>query len=369
MTGIDVVVAGGGLAGGAAAIRLAESGASVTLVERTRGPHDKVCGEFLSGETIQLLAAVGIDVAALGAVPILSLGVPRGRSTVSLGLPFSAASLSRRVLDEAVLRAAQARGVHVLRGVAVRSFQTVADGFRVDLDGARALECRDLVVATGKHDLKGHGRATGDQPGLVGMKIHLRPAADAPSPLPARTDLLGLSGGYAGLQPIEGGLLNLCLLVPRKVVARERGFEPLLRAIIGGNLSAAPLLFGAEPAMPRPVAIYPIPYGYVRRAGASVRFVGDQAAVIPSFTGDGMAIALWTGLQAAESIVAGEPAMFFQPRIAAGLSAQVARATRLSRFLVRPWFQSLAAAAVSVAPALARGIARSTRLAEPASVG
>lgn len=369
MTAIDVVVAGGGLAGGAAAIRLAEAGASVTLVERTRGPHDKVCGEFLSGETIQLLVALGVDVAALGAVPIVALGVPRGRSTVSLALPFKAASLSRRVLDEAVLRVAAARGVRILRGLGVRSFHEGADGVRVDLDGGRTLDCRDLVVATGKHDLKGHGRAAGRQPGLVGMKLHLRPAPGAPFPLPARTDLLGLSGGYAGLQPIEGGLLNLCLLAPRSVVAREKEFEPLLRAIIAGNVSAAPLLAGAEPAMPRPVAIYPIPYGFVRREPASVRFVGDQAAVIPSFTGDGMAIALWTGLQAAESILAGEPAIRFQPRIAAGLSAQVARATRLSRFLVRPWFQSLASAAVSVAPALARGIARSTRLAEPASVG
>ena len=43
-----VLVIGGGLAGAAAAVHLAGAGRDVCLLERTTGPHDKVCGEFLS---------------------------------------------------------------------------------------------------------------------------------------------------------------------------------------------------------------------------------------------------------------------------------------------------------------------------------
>ena len=57
----DVAVAGGGLAGAAAASRLALAGRRVVLFERERGPHDKVCGEFLSGEAAAELTALGLS--------------------------------------------------------------------------------------------------------------------------------------------------------------------------------------------------------------------------------------------------------------------------------------------------------------------
>ena len=67
---VDVAIVGGGPAGAAAAIRLARAGVRVTLVERTRQVHDKVCGEFLGGTALDALGELGIDVAALGARPI-----------------------------------------------------------------------------------------------------------------------------------------------------------------------------------------------------------------------------------------------------------------------------------------------------------
>src|SRR6202034_4720331 len=66
----EVLVLGGGVAGCAASIALARKGRIVTLIEREPAPRHKVCGEFLSGEALEDLHALGIDVAALGAVPI-----------------------------------------------------------------------------------------------------------------------------------------------------------------------------------------------------------------------------------------------------------------------------------------------------------
>jgi flavin-dependent dehydrogenase len=66
----DVLVLGGGVAGCAASIALARKGRRVTMLEREPTPRHKVCGEFLSGEALEDLHALGIDVAYLGAVPI-----------------------------------------------------------------------------------------------------------------------------------------------------------------------------------------------------------------------------------------------------------------------------------------------------------
>ncbi len=51
----DLAIIGGGPAGCSAAIMAARRGARVVLLERTRFPRHKVCGEFVSGESLGLL--------------------------------------------------------------------------------------------------------------------------------------------------------------------------------------------------------------------------------------------------------------------------------------------------------------------------
>ncbi len=46
----DVVIAGAGLAGSSLALRLARAGVAVALLDPSRFPRDKICGEFLSPE-------------------------------------------------------------------------------------------------------------------------------------------------------------------------------------------------------------------------------------------------------------------------------------------------------------------------------
>jgi 2-polyprenyl-6-methoxyphenol hydroxylase-like FAD-dependent oxidoreductase len=61
----EVLILGGGVAGCAASIALARRGRGVTLIEREPTLRHKVCGEFLSGEALEDLHALGIDVASL----------------------------------------------------------------------------------------------------------------------------------------------------------------------------------------------------------------------------------------------------------------------------------------------------------------
>src|SRR5438445_13371109 len=54
----DLIVIGGGPAGSAAAITAARGGARVLLLERGRLPRHKVCGEFVSAESLELLGSL-----------------------------------------------------------------------------------------------------------------------------------------------------------------------------------------------------------------------------------------------------------------------------------------------------------------------
>ena len=84
----EVLVLGGGPAGCAASIALARKGRAVTLIERELTPHHKVCGEFLSGEALADLHALGIDVASLGAVSIDYVRLAAARRAAEAPLPF-----------------------------------------------------------------------------------------------------------------------------------------------------------------------------------------------------------------------------------------------------------------------------------------
>ena len=66
----EPLIIGGGPAGVAAAITLGRAGCRPVLLERTSGPTDKVCGDFLSGDAIEQVRLLGVDPFVLGAAPI-----------------------------------------------------------------------------------------------------------------------------------------------------------------------------------------------------------------------------------------------------------------------------------------------------------
>jgi flavin-dependent dehydrogenase len=345
---MSVLVIGGGLAGAGVAIGLARAGRRVVLVEKEAGPHDKVCGEFLSYEAVASLRRLGLDPLALGAATVDRLAVSVGARRMETALPFTALSLSRRVLDEALLARAVDVGVDVRRGVRVTSLEP---GWTARTESGGALSADTVLLATGKHDLRGWKRPPGRQPDLIGFKTHLTLARL----LPRTVELRLFPGGYAGLEPVEDGRANLCLVVRRSSFG---GWEALWAALA----ASWPALAGAVPESPKPLAIAAIPYGHVQTRSNGLWRLGDQAAVIPSFAGEGMAIALHSAELAARMMLAGDSADSFQRTLARHVRAQVAGATAMSQLLVRPAAQGVIGAALSAAPGLARLVAKRTRL-------
>jgi flavin-dependent dehydrogenase len=364
----DHLVIGGGPAGSMAATRLAAAGRGVVLIERERAAQHKVCGEFLSRESVHYLHQLGIDPRDLGAEFIHTLRLSSGTKVVTEQLPFQALSLSRRALDEALLQRARQAGCSILRGVGVESLTLSGEFWTAALANGTTIRAQTVFLATGKHDLRGFHRSPCRQSDLIGFKLHWQLEPAAIRALGGFMDLFLFPGGYGGLSLVENGAANLCLVVRRSVLRKLRGWPALLASIRAANRAIGQLLSGALPLWPRPLAISPIPYGYLGPHPRGLWSIGDQAAVIPSFTGDGVSIALHSAALAAEICLAGADISTYNCALRAQLRHSMWLATWLSRAAVTNIGRVLATPALSLFPAAIETIAAVTRIPQTALI-
>ena len=334
------------------------------MLERESGPAHKVCGEFLSGEALAELAGLGIDTEALGAAPITAMRLVHHGRVAEAGLPFQAAGLSRLVLDEALLHRATELGADIQRGVRVRGL-----GSGSVQTQAGSLAASTILLATGKHDVRGFARPTKpDNDALIGFKLHLRLRPGQQSALAGHVEVVMFTGGYAGLQMVEHGVANLCLLVDRsRYEAEGQGWPALLDALTREDSHLARRLDGATPCWERPLGISRVPYGYVHAGPeqAGVFRLGDQAAVIPSFCGDGMAIALHTARLAADAVLKGQDAAVYHAAMRRDAGPPVRLAYGLYRLTQSAAIRTMVVRAACAWPGLLRAGARRTRVASP----
>jgi len=325
-----IVIAGGGLAGAACAVALARAGRQVTVLERETGPTHKICGEFLSSEAKDYLSSWGIDVANKGGALISRLRLTRGKRSIETPLPFHGVGISRRRLDEAVLQQAEKAGARILRGRTITHVDTQSGG-RLTLNNGHTMTPETLFLATGKHELRGARRDAAPPESLIGFKMYFKLTQAATAELAGRIELILFRGGYAGLQMVEDGQANLCLLADRTRLQAAGGkWESLLDDLCTETPLLARLLIHGEPLLEQPLTIYRVPYGFIYRPRSTdarnLYRLGDQAGVIPSFTGDGMAIALHSVAIATSMFLKGCDADAYHRRLARDIGGQVKRA-------------------------------------------
>jgi len=293
----DLIVIGGGPAGTSAAITCARSGARVLLLERGRFPRQKVCGEFVSAESLGLLA----NLLAPKYATLLSDSVRISRARIfldgrTLHAPVDppAASISRLDLDTALWESAEDCGVDGRQKVAVQSISGTGP-FQIQTS-VGAFEGRALINASGRWS---NLNSAPPHPGVkwLGLKGHFREHSAS-----ASVDLYFFEGGYCGVQPValtdefeRSGRVNACAMVRADLAgtlpevflchpalqARSRAWEPL-----SDGMSTSPLVF----RQPEP-----------ERDG--ILLTGDAAAFVDPFVGDGISLALRSGRLAGECLV------------------------------------------------------------------
>jgi flavin-dependent dehydrogenase len=121
---------------------------------------------------------------------------------------------------------------------------------------------------------------------------------------------------------------------------------------------------GAEALWEKPLAVSSIPYGHLVNQPSGIWCLGDQAAVVPSFTGDGLAIALHSGALASEMFLAGARADEYHQKLVGQLGRGISFATRISRAMVTPIGREIAPFGLRLFPHALRWIAKSTRIPE-----
>ena len=362
MSSARALIVGGGPAGAAVAIDLARAGVPHLLLERSRETGDALCGGFLSWRTLETLARLGIDPDRLNPARTTAVRIFAGDRVREAPLPRPAVSVSRRRLDTVLLAAAVAHGAAIERGVSVREIER--EHVRT-ADGA-ILDAPALFLANGKSDVRGTARpesARGVDPTL-GIRVRIQPTPRQARALAGQIDLYLFDRGYAGLAMQEDGSANLCMAVHRSRL-QAAGSPADLLAVLGREMPALGEWVAGIAADATIDAIANVPYGWRQTQGEAGRFrLGDQAGVIPSLAGEGMGIALASGLAAARAYrsdgAAGAAAWqrhlgrtLARPIGVAGMVRRVAEGGHVHRLI--PF----------VHPALIQALARATRIGEP----
>jgi menaquinone-9 beta-reductase len=305
------------------AIVLARAGVAPTLVDRDEDVGDALCGGFLSWRTAERLRAVGIGPVELGAHPVETLALISGEREATSSLPSPGFGLSRSVLDGALRRRAVADGARL----AIDRVRSVRPGL-VEGEG-QEWPAETIFLATGKHDVRGEARPRRTRDPALGLRIRLPAHERLQAMLRGRIELHLFEGGYAGIVLQEGGAANVCLALRKSLLAEAAG-DP--RALLDW-LAARHPRFGERMAFATsklPIdTIGAVPYGWIaREAPEGLYRLGDQAAVIPSLAGEGMAIALASGEAAARAWMGGEGSPAFQ-RAFARAAARPVRIAKL----------------------------------------
>jgi flavin-dependent dehydrogenase len=358
---LPVIAIGGGLAGAAFALELARNGYRVIVLERSRGPRHTVCGEFLSEEAQVVLDWFGLNPVALGATTVSHLRLVKGERQATTLLPFKGNGLSRFRLDETLLGAAERAGAEVVRGALVTGVDCSISGLSVKTQ-EKIWKASAVALGTGKHPLRGFWRPASS---MVGFKLHLDPTAAASEAFKGVVQLVFFRGGYVGACLVEDGILSVAWVMQASLVRAVGADWERQSAFLGSQSSfIARLIARAQPRFAKPVATASIPYGFLatRPLPPNVFAIGDQLAVVPSFTGDGMAIALYSGLAAARALMVDQSANAWQRGLIGRLRPQFRLAATVSRFLETPATCGIGIAVSRLLPPLVRGVVSATRV-------
>jgi flavin-dependent dehydrogenase len=325
----------------------------VLLLEKGRFPRHKVCGEFVSAESLELLRSLTGGSFFRDCPSLDQARLFLSRRSVSFRLPHHALSIPRFTLDSVLFGATEAQGVHAKQGTLVREVQR--DGTFHVVTSEASYAAKAVVNATGRWSNLAP-RQPSEKTKWIGLKGHFREAQP-----PSSVDLYFFPGGYCGVQRVGSDAINACAMVKAEAARtltqvfslhpglwkRSRDWEPLFPTITTSGLMFRSPETELEQMM----------------------LVGDAAGFIDPFAGDGISLALQSGTLAAQKLLpflAGKISLDeahreyrsnYQKRFAAAFR----NARGMRKVLSAPeWFRSAAMSFARLEP-VAQAVVRSTR--------
>jgi flavin-dependent dehydrogenase len=301
----EVVIAGAGPAGVAAAVALAARipAGRILCLDKARFPRDKPCGGGLTGHAHAALARLGLEVR----VPRVECGqgrlvYQRRWRDVALGRPVDI--VRRCEFDADLVAQARARGIEILTGEGLASFEVDASAglVRIATTTGRRLTARVLVGADGAGSRVRRALTADDRPPLrlfqaeVPMPPALAALVDGRMVYDFSLMARGLRG-YLWLFPAPGGRLNVGAM--HSATTRQKLSGAAIEALLRKGLAA----YGVE--LPHGARGWPAWRHQAggRLAAPHLLCVGD-AAGIDALTGEGIAVGLEHGPIAAQAIAA-----------------------------------------------------------------
>jgi geranylgeranyl reductase family protein len=320
----DVIVVGAGPSGATTAFYLAQSGLDVLLLEKSRFPREKVCGDGLTPRAVKTLVGMGISVSeqdgwvrnkglrVIGAGKRLELPWPELASYPGYGLVRT-----RLDLDETLARRAQQAGARLLEGVTVtgpvRDERTgrMTGVAAKDTDGGedRTYLARVVVAADGNSSRLSVAmglRKRDDRPLGVAVRTYYRTHRHDDDYLESWLDLWDgdrLLPGYGWIFGMGDGTSNVGLgLLNTSAAFGHTDYHALLRKWLEGM----PAEWGfTEENRTQPIRGAALPMGFNRTPHyyQGLLLAGDAGGMVNPFNGEGIAYAMESGEILARTIV------------------------------------------------------------------
>jgi geranylgeranyl reductase family protein len=311
----DVIVVGAGPAGASTAFYLAQSGLDVLLLEKSRFPREKVCGDGLTPRAVKALIGMGISVGeqdgwvrnkglrVIGAGLRLEMPWPELSSYPGFGLVRT-----RHDLDEALARRAQQAGARLIEGVTVtgpvrheRSGRITGVVARPDGGDERRYAARVVVAADGNSSRLSVSmglRKRDDRPLGVAVRTYYQSPRHDDDYLESWLDLWDgdrLLPGYGWIFGMGDGTSNVGLgLLNTSAAFGHTDYHALLRKWLKGM----PAEWGfTEENRTAPIRGAALPMGFNRTPHyhQGLLLAGDAGGMVNPFNGEGIAYAMESG--------------------------------------------------------------------------
>ena len=301
MTAADVVVAGAGPAGALAACLLARAGARVALIDRSRFPRPKLCGDTLNPGAVALLGR-HVDVTPLKArsTPIAGM-LLSGPGPVfvrgSYGEGVTGLGVTRDVLDAWLVNEAASAGATLIEETTVTGPQVSADGRVTGVELRHRSGSASAVTAAITLGADGRRSRLGEACGLSRCATRPRRWAigayfEGVTELSTLGEMHVRDGHYLGVAPTADGRANACLVQPRAPREAEWGTP---HALLASRLRADPVLgrrFARAVASTKATVLGPLAIDTRTPGCAGLLLIGDAAGFVDPMTGDGIRLAL-----------------------------------------------------------------------------